>query len=132
MKPQREGGGNNIYGKDIPQALERMSMQERSAHILMEIIRAPSIDNLLLRDGKQIASSVIGEFSIYGLLLKYDPLSGCLVVVLVLTSSSFTCSKNGKDILNCAGGHLLRSKALGVNEGGIAAGFSVIDSPMLY
>lgn len=31
MKPQREGGGNNIYGVDIPPALSKMTETERSA-----------------------------------------------------------------------------------------------------
>lgn len=33
MKPQREGGGNNIYGVDIPPALAKMTETERSAYM---------------------------------------------------------------------------------------------------
>lgn len=33
MKPQREGGGNNIYGADIPPALAKMTETERSAYM---------------------------------------------------------------------------------------------------
>lgn len=33
MKPQREGGGNNIYGADIVPALAKMTETERSAYM---------------------------------------------------------------------------------------------------
>ena len=43
LKPQREGGGNNHYGDDLVDALERMTPDERAAYILMERIRPPEI-----------------------------------------------------------------------------------------
>ena len=37
LKPQREGGGNNVYGADIRPVLERMQhTRERTAYILMD------------------------------------------------------------------------------------------------
>ena len=36
LKPQREGGGNNFYGQDIPKKLKQMSILERGAYILMQ------------------------------------------------------------------------------------------------
>lgn len=37
LKPQREGGGNNVYGADIRPVLERMQhSRERTAYILMD------------------------------------------------------------------------------------------------
>lgn len=41
MKPQREGGGNNIYGSEIPEKLTAMSEEERSAYIVMDRIFPP-------------------------------------------------------------------------------------------
>jgi len=38
MKPQREGGGNNIYGKEIQDSLSTLSPKQRSAFILMDRI----------------------------------------------------------------------------------------------
>ena len=32
LKPQREGGGNNFYGEDIPKKLKQMSSLERAEH----------------------------------------------------------------------------------------------------
>lgn len=43
----------------------------------------------------------------------------------------FHGSDGEKEILNKRAGHLLRTKGHGTNEGGVAAGFAVIDSPLL-
>lgn len=43
----------------------------------------------------------------------------------------YSCSDGDREILNQAGGHLLRTKATTTLEGGVAAGFAVIDSPLL-
>lgn len=53
-------------------------------------------------------------------------------VELHIISYSFFLSSDGdKEILNEEGGHLLRTKATTTREGGVAAGFAVIDSPLL-
>ena len=41
LKPQREGGGNNIYKENIPGFLNSISEEEWGAYILMEIINPP-------------------------------------------------------------------------------------------
>jgi glutathione synthase len=38
---------------------------------------------------------------------------------------------DGRMLLNAQPGHLLRTKAATSDEGGVAAGFAVLDSPML-
>lgn len=70
MKPQREGGGNNIYGSDIPDALRKMNPDERKAYILMDFIRSPPLENEMVREGQLIEGSVISELGIYGVYLK--------------------------------------------------------------
>lgn len=40
-------------------------------------------------------------------------------------------SDGQQEIVNYPGGHLLRTKAITTREGGVAAGFAVIDSPLL-
>ncbi|KAJ1799561.1 Glutathione synthetase [Coemansia sp. RSA 2399] len=110
VKPQREGGGYNTYGDDIPGLLEGLSSEERKAYILMDLIRAPGFKNVLMREGKLISSEVVSELGIYGLWIR---------------------SADGRVIVNKHGGHLLRTKASDVYEGGVAAGFAVIDSPLL-
>jgi glutathione synthase len=109
MKPQREGGGNNIYDMDIPISLNRLTWEERSTYILMEKIRAPRFRTILLREGQSLEEDAISELGIFGIYLVHEE----------------------KIILNQAAGHLLRTKAASVNEGGVASGFSVLDSPYL-
>ncbi|KAL8705121.1 MAG: hypothetical protein Q9201_001766, partial [Fulgogasparrea decipioides] len=43
LKPQREGGGNNIYGSKIPAFLDSLGDDQRKwrSHILMELIKPP-------------------------------------------------------------------------------------------
>ncbi|KAJ1994225.1 Glutathione synthetase [Coemansia umbellata] len=110
VKPQREGGGYNTYGNDIPSLLKGLSEEERKAYILMDLIRAPGFKNVLLREGKLIAGEVVSELGIYGI---------------------WVSDANDNVVVNRHGGHLLRTKASDVYEGGVAAGFAVIDSPLL-
>ncbi|KAJ2808598.1 Glutathione synthetase [Coemansia guatemalensis] len=110
VKPQREGGGYNTYGEDIPKLLREMTMEERRGHILMELIRAPGFDSMLLRNGQLVPAEVVSELGIYGI---------------------WVSNSKGDVVVNRHGGHLLRTKASNVHEGGVAAGFAVIDSPLL-
>ncbi|KAI1317202.1 hypothetical protein EDD11_008894 [Mortierella claussenii] len=109
MKPQREGGGNNIYGKDIQQVLQTLTPEQRNAYILMDIIRPPITKNVLLRKGELQRADVVSELGVYGIYLH-----------------------DGHQVVrNDNGGHLLRTKGVESNEGGVAAGFAVIDSVLL-
>lgn len=69
MKPQREGGGHNVYGTDILETLEKLSAEERNAFILMDLIKTPPLDNLMIREGKAITGQVVSELGIYGTFL---------------------------------------------------------------
>ncbi|CAG8518646.1 6993_t:CDS:10 [Paraglomus brasilianum] len=110
MKPQREGGGNNIYTKDIPPALARLSVSERSSYILMELIKPPPMKNTVLREGELISGPMASELGIYGI---------------------FIATQDGEVLVNEPAGHLLRTKSADMNEGGVATGFAVLDSPLL-
>ena len=71
LKPQREGGGNNFYGQDIPKKLKQMSSLERGAYILMQRIFPPAQNSILLAKGGQIKSSkALSELGIYGDLFR--------------------------------------------------------------
>ncbi|KAF8984646.1 hypothetical protein BGZ46_007352 [Entomortierella lignicola] len=109
MKPQREGGGNNIYGKDIQTELKKLTAEQRNAYILMDIIRPPITKNVLLRKGELQKADVVSELGVYGIYLN----------------------DGQKIVRNDNGGHLLRTKGVESNEGGVAAGFAVIDSLLL-
>ena len=50
MKPQREGGGNNIYGKDIRELYENMrDKAELRRYVLMERIKFVDTENYFIR-----------------------------------------------------------------------------------
>ena len=109
MKPQREGGGNNFYGEDIPKQLATLSVEERGAYILMERIRPPPYKNILVRQGVAVETDVICELGVYGAYLH----------------------DGETERMNSTAGTLLRTKSTTTNEGGVATGYSVIDSPFL-
>lgn len=134
LKPQREGGGelvavnrdpwgpsdrlqpapnsyilgNNIYGKDIPPYLSKLSTEERQAYILMDRIRPPPANSTMVRNGELLQMPVVSELGVYG----------CWV------------SEGETTYVNEVGGHLLRTKASHSDEGGVAAGFAVLDSEL--
>lgn len=112
LKPQREGGGNNIYKEDIPTFLRSIPESEWEAYILMELIHPKTHDNVILRDGKLHNDGIVSELGIFGTYL-FD-------------------ESSGEIIHNQVAGHLLRSKTSSSNEGGVAAGFGCVDNMYLY
>lgn len=109
LKPQREGGGHNVYGEQIPAVLRSITRREREAYILMERIRPASSAGRLLRPGKLVECSVFSELGVFGTMIV----------------------DRGRVLLNDAAGYLLRTKPVGVDEGGVAAGFAYLDAPSL-
>mmetsp|Transcript_30150 Transcript_30150/g.37164 ORF Transcript_30150/g.37164 Transcript_30150/m.37164 type:complete len:494 (+) Transcript_30150:133-1614(+) len=109
MKPQREGGGNNIYGDDIATALKSMSDKERAAFILMQRIFPRQMDTVLVRECTASQGKGINELGIYSTYLG-----------------------NGiEEEVNEYAGYLLRTKMEGVDEGGVATGYSCLNSVFL-
>lgn len=107
LKPQREGGGHNIYKNDIPKFLETLKEEDWNAYILMEIINVePTKENFIVRDGKLSTEPIISELGIYGSII-FD---------------------NSSILVNEYSGSLLRSKLVSSNEGGVVAGFGCVDS----
>ncbi|KAL7259455.1 hypothetical protein ACSBR1_005368 [Camellia fascicularis] len=109
MKPQREGGGNNIYGDDVRKTLLRLQeerTEEDAAYILMQRIFPTITPTFLMRDGICHKDHAVSELGIYGAYLR------------------------NKDnvIMNEECGYLMRTKVSSSNEGGVAAGFAVLDS----
>jgi glutathione synthetase len=122
LKPQREGGGNNVYRLDIPPFLAELEKKdggkaageprEREGYILMDLILPPrDLRNVLVKagEGRGVEAEVVSELGVYGIAL-WD--------------------SDGLKV-NETAGHLLRTKASDVAEGGVATGYSVIDSPAL-
>ena len=69
LKPQREGGGNNIYRKTIPEFLKSLPEPYWPAYILMEMIEPPALRNVILRNGEWSLLLLPGL-----LMLAYAPL----------------------------------------------------------
>lgn len=117
LKPQREGGGHNTYGRDIKQLLDQIrNSPERQQYILMELINSPREKNVLLHPDNpgQDPSSLkieplISELGIYGNILAEAQV----------------------ELDNSAAGYLVRSKLAGVNEGGVVSGYAGISSVVL-
>ncbi|TKA35229.1 hypothetical protein B0A54_12504 [Friedmanniomyces endolithicus] len=115
LKPQREGGGNNVYRKAIPRFLKDTPETHWPAHILMEMIEPPAQSNVIFRNGELQKGGVICELGIYGACLWRDE-----------------DGKGKREILeNFEAGYLLRTKGCGSEEGGVAAGFGSVDSACL-
>ncbi|XP_055389608.1 glutathione synthetase-like isoform X3 [Condylostylus longicornis] len=112
LKPQREGGGNNVYGLDIPDALKKMSKTERKAWILMDRILPPISKGYMIRPGGPIPPPIVdlvSELGIFGAIIG-----------------------DAKSIkINYMAGHMFRTKISTANEGGVAAGLGALDSPYM-
>ncbi|KAK9837801.1 hypothetical protein WJX74_005284 [Apatococcus lobatus] len=107
LKPQREGGGNNLYGQAI---LDRLKDPKGlAAFILMQRIRPPINRCLMIREGSSFEVDSLSELGIFGAFL----------------------SQGSEVLINKQAGHLVRTKAASSDEGGVAAGFAVLDSPSL-
>ncbi|XP_017877007.1 glutathione synthetase-like [Ceratina calcarata] len=117
LKPQREGGGNNVYGEDVKVQLESMrKTEERCGWILMDRLYPPAQSNYVVRarnepfeDNHLNFSNVVSELGVYGVVI-----GDCDII------------EYNEEV-----GHILRTKSHDEDEGGIAAGIGAIDTPYL-
>ena len=107
LKPQREGGGNNLYGQELRAKLQAGG--ELGDLILMQRILPPVNRSIMVRLGEASETETLSELGIYGVYLR----------------------RGSEVLLNREAGHLVRTKAATSDEGGVAAGFAVLDSPFL-
>ncbi|KAJ7374658.1 hypothetical protein OS493_004999 [Desmophyllum pertusum] len=73
LKPQLEGGGNNIFGEDIVKTLtETVDLKERSKFILMDKIQPPIAKNYIVRAelDKPVLADVLSEIGCFGILIS--------------------------------------------------------------
>lgn len=113
LKPQREGGGHNIYGNDIPNTLKKLTEDERSAYILMDRIVPPMSKGFIVRPHEKIGiepSDLVSELGIFGVII----------------------GTKEKILYNKQVGHILRTKLSESNETGVNAGLGVLDTPCLF
>lgn len=106
LKPQREGGGNNLYDQEMVKAIQSMSMDEQKAYVLMERIMTPQEQSVLVVDHVSEEASTVSEIGRYGV-----------------------CFFDGQSIkINKDSGYLVRTKAADQNEGGVCAGYACLNS----
>ena len=106
LKPQREGGGNNVYGAEIRDFLTSLPTSEDRAWIAMKRIEAETSESLLVVQEQAQYHQCISELGIFGLLR----------------------AQSGDLRINMPVGHLVRTKASNVNEGGVVAGYACLNS----
>lgn len=71
---------------------------------------SPSDRTLFLRNGRHFWSDSLSELGVYGVCVE---------------------ARGKGSLMNAAAGHLLRTKTADSNEGGVASGFAVLDSPAM-
>jgi glutathione synthase len=106
LKPQREGGGHNVYGAEIVKLLAEMPPEERSGWVLMERLHPVPHDAVLLMDHQSQSLRCVSELGRYGVLL----------------------AKGNEVRLNKDAGYLVRTKGAEVDEGGVSAGYACLNS----
>lgn len=107
LKPQREGGGNNMYGEDIRHTL-LSEPKSRSQYILMDRLQPEINSNFIVRhEFTSIDSSnVVPELGIMGVFI----------------------SCGDEILLNKESGYLVRTKSTEHADGGVFAGRAAFDS----
>jgi len=109
LKPQREGGGNNVYRSAIrPFLLSLPDETYYDAYILMDMINPPPSKAVFIRDGGTVAVDGITEFSVYGTIL-WD-------------------SDTGAVFANDPAGWFVRTKPVDENEGHWMTGRACMNS----
>jgi len=107
MKPQREGGGNLLFGDTMVNALKTMSPPERAAYIIMDKIVPPVVPTyVVLKSGELALMNAISEVGTYGIFI----------------------GDNKKTFVNDYAGVLVRTKNVSDADGGVVAGVAVLDS----
>lgn len=106
LKPQREGGGNNLYDGEIPATLRHASKQDRSAYVLMERLYPITHRARLVKEARGATQECVSELGRFGVLL----------------------ADNRRILENRDVGYLVRTKPAAVNEGGVSAGFGYLNS----
>ncbi|XP_033113807.1 glutathione synthetase-like isoform X1 [Anneissia japonica] len=111
LKPNRESGGNNLFGKYIKEKLiELKDSPERATLILMEKVEPVKINGYSVKPLEPVTlREMTYELGIYGTTI---------------------CNSNGI-IHSRQIGHLFRTKPADENEASLMAGIAVNDSPLL-
>lgn len=106
LKPQREGGANNYFNTDIITMMKTLTHVELSTYLLMEKIDSAAHIGYFIRNKKMTVTPCTSELGVF----------------------AYVLSNSEKIIQSKVLGTLVRSKPMSLSEGGLAAGYGVIDS----
>lgn len=114
LKPQREGGGNNVYGSAISKRLKDGVVGGEDglrSYILMQRLFPEPQEAALIGRGQMKTGKTLSEWGFFGVYLGRGG--------------------GAAPLLNEYAGHIVRTKLDGVDEGGVATGYSFLSSPIL-
>lgn len=113
LKPSLEGGGHNIYREKIPPFLKSISEPTWREYILMELIKSPEVNNVLLTSRGMYSGPIISELGIFGACMWRDN------------------SDSGEVLQNSEAGFSFKTKRRDVDEVSVVKGYGCFDSPCL-
>uniref|UniRef100_A0A914ICM3 Glutathione synthetase n=1 Tax=Globodera rostochiensis TaxID=31243 RepID=A0A914ICM3_GLORO len=122
LKPNREGGGNNIWGEKVKEKLLTFTPEEQNAHILMERLNPMVVKNYMVRPRKVIKEKKETEK------IDYAQMTTELSIIGYLFGNAHDLSVQK----NVQKGHFLRTKMATENEGGVSFGTGAWDTPFLF
>ncbi|KAJ5118217.1 hypothetical protein N7526_009854 [Penicillium atrosanguineum] len=115
LKPSLEGGGNNVYGEEIPGFLASVPESQWSKYILMKQIDPPMSSNILMSSAGIDSGDVVSELGVLGCCLwKANPSDG------------------GCDMLhNSVAGWTFKTKHADIDEMSVVKGYGCFGTPRL-
>jgi glutathione synthase len=110
LKPQREGGGNNLYKEAVREALLTLSDEALAGYVLMERMLPESRPAVAVSGGRGVLDVTHLEHAVceLGIFSVFIP-----------------------DVLSESKGHMVRTKDRSVDEGGVNSGFAFLDTVRL-
>ncbi|KAJ6111334.1 hypothetical protein N7523_007395 [Penicillium sp. IBT 18751x] len=115
LKPSLEGGGNNVYGEEIPGFLATVSESHWLKYILMKRIDPPKLPNILMSSAGIDSGDVVSELGVLGCCLwKANPSEGGCVM-----------------LHNSVAGWTFKAKHAEMDEISVVKGYGCFDTPRL-
>ncbi|KAK0264288.1 hypothetical protein LTR01_001335 [Friedmanniomyces endolithicus] len=124
LKPNLEGGGNNVFREDIPAHLSRIPEENWERYILMRLITPPisAEPGMLLTSQEVYEGPVLSELGVLGFALWRDARQG-------LTGQDGPVKV--EIIKNETLGWTFKTKPIGVDEMSVVKGYGCFDCPLL-
>ncbi len=113
LKPNRDGGGHNIYRSDIPAFLNKMPETEWCQYILMKLIEPPATEGTLMAPDSLYHGAVISELGVLGTCIWERIGSGIEVKMKEVAGWTF------------------KTKPVSVDEMSVVKGYGCFDCPLL-